>query len=219
VVEGRCEAIANLEARLVTNGVACKRLESAARHFSPQGRESLAKVHVGVALNPPQIPIVSCITGDWLENKQATALDYWTSHTKRTVRFSSAILKLLARKNVVFLECGPGTGVTQLLRQHNSPRLSAISLKENASDFSTVYRGVSQLWISGHHVNWDALHSGEVRSRLPLPTYPFERRRFWADPTAAAQPTNITPLPVATEATNELVVTSRPARNILHHRL
>ncbi len=195
VISGTEEAVASLEARLAANGVACKRLETS-RAFQSElcdpVIEPLTAAIRQLACNAPAIPMFSCITGESLTAKQTTDPHYWATHARETVRFSSAIKTLLHEPDMIFIECGPGHMLSQLTRQQDPARIAATSLRESASDIRTIYIGLSHLWSSGRDIQWEALHSGEARSRVPLPTYPFERRRFWPTPKGSALPPPLT---------------------------
>lgn len=192
VIAGSEEAIANIEARLSANGVANKRLGTS-HAFHSEFIEPIvgpfADAIRRTTRNALTIPIVSGVTGDWLTAAQAADSDYWVSHARSTARFSAGITTLLAQPDFAFIECGPGQVLSQLTRQHHATRLAVPSLRDGSSDIWTIYTSLSRLWISGSEVNWDALHADEVRSRVALPTYPFERQKYWATP----------PLPTATQ--------------------
>ena len=195
VIAGTEEAAASLEARLAVNGIGCKRLETS-RAFQSELCDPLIEPLMEairlVPSNAPTIPMLSCITGESLTTKQTTDPHYWATHARETVRFSSAIKTLLNEPDMIFIECGPGHMLSQLTRQHDTSRIAATSLRESASDIRTVYIALSQLWSSGRDIKWEALHSGEVRTRIPLPTYPFERRRFWPTPAGTVLPPPLT---------------------------
>ena len=185
VVAGDEESVSSIEARLAANGIACKRLETSHAFHCQLVELAVAPLTEAVSRttrNAPSIPIVSGITGDWLTATQAADPNYWGTHARKTVRFSAAITTLLAQEDIILIECGPGQVLSQLTRQHRTTRLAVNTLRDGAGDIRTLCTAISQLWIAGCGVNWDALHTGEIRSRLSLPTYPFERRKFWATP-------------------------------------
>ncbi len=97
------------------------------------------------------------------------------------------------------LECGPGLGLSQLARQQ--PARTAQhdflhSLEEGANETESTLSALGRLWAAGVPVDWARVHDGEARRRVSLPTYPFERQRYFADLPAG------TPLPLATMATD-----------------
>lgn len=195
ILEGDDEAIAKIESRLKAGGCACKRLDARGKQAPAEALEQMAAVVRATQRNAPGVRIVSSVTGQYMDTAQTSDPEYWTSHANKTIRFSDGVSTLLAEKNLAFIECGPGGGLSQMLRQHPAPRLCAQSLKEGSGDYATIYKSLSQMWISGIQINWESLHSGEVRSRVPLPPYPFERRRFWAEAGGNSLQKNVGPLP------------------------
>lgn len=153
----------------------------------------LAEFHDAVSalrLSPPQIPFISNLTGNWISESDATSPDYWTSQLRQTVLFTDGLGHLLKEKNNILLEVGPGTTLTSLARIHPERTSSQITLstlphpKENKNEYEVLLTAVGQLWISGITVSWEQFYRNEQRTRIHLPTYPFERKRFWIDPPA-----------------------------------
>jgi len=93
--------------------------------------------------------------------------------------------KLYEKPGSVLLEVGPGNVLTSLARQHPARTASVFASTRQAHDSShdsaVLLAAVGQLWVQGQSFNWKALHSGETVGRIPLPTYPFDRQRYWID--------------------------------------
>jgi acyl transferase domain-containing protein len=110
-----------------------------------------------------------------------------------TVRFSEALDEIWKQPSRVLLEVGPGQGLSALALQHPSAtgRTAIPSLphaREERPDAALLADALGRLWLAGVDIDWSGgLHAGERRRRLPLPTYPFERRRFWIEPDRTAQ--------------------------------
>ena len=143
--------------------------------------------------NPPQIPFLSNLSGTWITPEQAMMPGYWTKHLRHTVRFSHGVQELLKESNRVFLEVGPGNTLSTLVRQHLNGTGSRVVLgslrhpHEQESDEAFILNSLGRLWLAGVEVNWPGFYEGERRRRVVLPTYPFERRRYWVDPTIPPQ--------------------------------
>jgi acyl transferase domain-containing protein/thioesterase domain-containing protein len=189
VVSGPCPAIEKFEKDLANRDVLCHRLPTSHAFHSGMMDPVLDsfREHVRrVTLNPPQIPYLSNVTGTWITAAEATDPGYWVKHLRSTVRFSDCLRELYCGTNRILLEVGPGHALTKLAEQH--PRKNAkvfSSLRhphEEVSDAAFLLNTVGQLWICGQSIDWLALHSGETVRRIPLPTYPFERQRFWIEP-------------------------------------
>ncbi|MCC5623184.1 SDR family NAD(P)-dependent oxidoreductase [Nostoc sp. CHAB 5715] len=134
-----------------------------------------------VTLNPPHIPFISNVTGTWITAKQATDPDYWATHLRQTVQFTVGISTLQQEPNRILLEVGPGRTLCTFAQKH-SDVVGLCSLrhpKEKQSDVTFLLNTLGKLWLYGVQVNWSGFYTNERRYRLPLPTYPFERQRYW----------------------------------------
>ena len=139
-------------------------------------------------LVPPTIPYISSATGTWITDAEATDPDYWAAQLRHTVRFSNGIEQALKTPAAILMEIGPGNTLSALCEQ--SPTFSDTheiisSLRarsDETSDEEFIVRALGQLWAAGKQVDWKGFHAHERRRRLPLPTYPFERERFWIEP-------------------------------------
>jgi acyl transferase domain-containing protein/thioesterase domain-containing protein/acyl carrier protein len=203
VVSGPGDAVTQLERALVAKGVTCHRLRTShAFHSSmmdPILESFLARMRE-VSLSPPLIPYLSNLTGTWMTDSDATDPEYWAKHLRSTVRFSDCVAQLLRVPDSVMIEVGPGRTLASLARENIGNNKSTTSARiysslrrsgESIADTSFLLGTLGQLWIGGQTVDWSALHAGQVPSRIGLPTYPFERKRFWIDPdkpTAAHHP-------------------------------
>ncbi len=135
----------------------------------------------------PRIRFISNVTGSWITNEQATNPSYWGQHLRETVRFSDGIFQLIQQFEGVFLEVGPGRTLSTLTTQHldkNAQQVVLTSLrhvKEQVSDNNFLLQTLGRLWLSGVEIDWSGFYTHEFRHRLPLPTYPFERQKYWID--------------------------------------
>ena len=190
VVSGTNEAVAALEKQLSSQEVECRQLHTSHAFHSVMMEpilEAFGEVFKKVKLNPPEIRFISNVTGDWITKQQATNPDYWCQHLRKTVRFSDGISKLIQQFEGVFLEVGPGRTLSTLTRQHldiNTKQQVLTSLrhvKEQQSDIRFLLQTLGQLWLGGVEIDWSEFYTKEHRHRLPLPTYPFERQRYWIE--------------------------------------
>ncbi|HVC90865.1 MAG TPA: SDR family NAD(P)-dependent oxidoreductase, partial [Acidobacteriaceae bacterium] len=110
---------------------------------------------------------------------------------RKTVQFSDCIQKVMRESSPILLEVGPGETLLSLTRQHLEPRstrplIPSMRPRQAAQDDrETWLTAIGRLWLLNMRPNWDALHAGERRVRLSLPTYPFERQRYWVEPKKA----------------------------------
>jgi amino acid adenylation domain-containing protein len=184
------EAVAVLEERLAGRGVRVRRLHTSHAFHSAMMDSVLtafAERVARTARKPPAIPFVSNLTGTWITPEQATDPGYWARHLRETVRFADGIATLLAGSKTALLEVGPGSALAELARRQSGPAgwPSPISSLRSAAatepDSAVLLRALGRLWLAGAEVDWQSFHAGERRRRVPLPTYPFERRRFWVE--------------------------------------
>jgi acyl transferase domain-containing protein len=112
-------------------------------------------------------------------------------HLREPVHFADGAATLLADPRCAFVECGPGATLATPVRRHSDARggrAVAATLRRPAdagdahADAAVFLRAAGTLWCAGVLVNWGAWHQGERRRRVPLPAYPFQRRRYWAGP-------------------------------------
>jgi len=138
------------------------------------------------------------------------AADYWAKQLRHTVRFADGIAELRSDPDRVLLEVGPGHSLTSLAKRSSptTPANDVVNSLPHARggqpDEAHLLKSVGQLWLAGVDVDWHELHTGDKRRRVPLPTYPFERQRYWIDsasPTAPAVNTN-QPSPPSTTKQN-----------------
>ena len=195
VVSGTDAAVAALERELEADRVAARRLRTSHAFHSAMVApvvEPFADLVRGVRLHAPSIPFVSNVTGRWITDAEATDPMYWARHLREPVRFADGAGELLrAEAGYVLLEVGPGQTLVPLARQQPaaSGRTILATLQEGQDDTESALTALGRLWLEGVSVDWVALHAGETRRRVPLPTYPFERDRYWIEAPAAPAPT------------------------------
>ena len=203
-VAGPAAAVAELTSRLGEEGIVALPLQVAFAGHSPQTEPVMAPFQARIAAaepRVPEIPFVSSSTGRWIDAAEAADPGYWARHLRQPVRFSDGVETLRAEPGMVFLEVGPGAGLAPLLRWHldspgERPVIAAMRQpKDTSSDVAALLGALGRLWVSGVRVDWQSFYAGQGRRRVPLPTYPFERRRHWIEAvgttvsTATAAPT------------------------------
>jgi len=188
VVSGSTEVIDQLQQELQQVGVSCRRLHTSHAFHSQMMKpiidtfvQSLQKVK----LNPPKIPFVSNVSGTWITKAQATDPNYWAKHLRQPVRFCEGITELAKTREILFLEVGPGRTLSTFVKQHQKEEsLVLTSLRhpqQQESDVKFLLNSLGKLWLFGVKVDWSGFYTNERRHRIPLPTYPFERQRYWIE--------------------------------------
>ncbi len=208
VVSGPTDAVAILERELDAKGTPYRRLHTSHAFHSEMMDPILDAFRSqvdAVALQPPQIPYVSNVTGTWAHAADVTHADYWVRHLRQTVRFSAGMEEILQDSERMLLEVGPGRTLTTLAQSHpkrGSGRVMLTSLPsagQEVAEQALLLQAVGRLWLSGAAIDWAGFYAHEQRQRVPLPTYPFERQRYWMDaPQLAADTAMEAVVPTAT---------------------
>ncbi len=211
VVSGPSDAVARFEQTLADEGIAVRRLHTSHAFHSAMMDSILspfAEVMRSVRLSPPAIPYISNVTGTWITAGQATDPAYYAQHLRQAVRFADGLAVLAEEPTRALLEVGPGRTLVTLARQHGAighTRTVVASLPGpagtrtaaagdlSADDQAFALMALGRLWLTGITPDWDpaqgqpgqpwsAFYADEERRRVPLPTYPFERERYWVAP-------------------------------------
>ena len=191
VASGPEPEIARLEAALASEGIAAKRLVVSHAFHSAMMEPVLRPFEERVRaarLRAPSIPMLSNLTGTWITAALATDPGYWSAHLRGTVRFADNLAALTEDSSRVLLELGPGSAMTALARRaaRTSTAVATMAHVEDAAAAATdLLDALGGLWRAGVEVDWEAVHGGRRVRRVNLPTYPFERARYWIDPRGA----------------------------------
>ncbi|BAY65328.1 beta-ketoacyl synthase [Calothrix brevissima NIES-22] len=193
VVAGTTQAIEELSQKLRAQGLACRQLQTSHAFHSYMMSaiaDSFTQLVQTINLQPPQIPYLSNVTGTWITAEQATNPAYWTQHLCQPVRFADGLQQLWQQHSPILLEVGAGQALSSLAKQcldniagDDLVVLSSLHYAyEQQSDIAFILNTLGQLWLEGVNIDWSRFHRHEHRYRLPLPTYPFERQRYWIEP-------------------------------------
>jgi acyl transferase domain-containing protein len=191
VVSGTTEAIERLEQRLVRDGVEGRRLHTSHAFHSglmEPAVQPFVDAVAAVTRSAPTIPYVSNVTGGWASEALVSDPAYWGRHIREAVRFADNIAALASEPDTVFVEVGPGNTLSTFVRQATTPQDGHVVLaslrhpNEPLADSAVILHALGRLWAAGAAVDWSAFAEAEVRNRVRLPTYPFERTRHWVDP-------------------------------------
>ncbi|MCC6606154.1 MAG: SDR family oxidoreductase [Anaerolineae bacterium] len=197
VVSGTMQAIEQLSKKFEAEGIEVRHLRTSHAFHSSMMEPILDKFAalVGQAtLQSPQLPFLSNVSGTWITDDEATNPEYWGHHLRQTVRFSDNLSELLKNKDWVLLEVGPGKTLTRMVRQHDDYDQTQVLLAssrhpdQKQPDDAFILKTLGRLWLAGVQVDWAGFYAQEKRHRAPLPTYPFERQRYWIE----ARPVNDT---------------------------
>lgn len=187
VVSGPSAEIEDLQNRLTEQGIDCRSLHTS-HAFHSQMMDSIiepfTKFLAKVNLNHPKIPFLSNLTGTWITPEEATDNNYWAKHLRSSVRFADGISELCKQPNRIFLEVGSGHALSTLTKQTVQEKLVLCSIShphEQQSDVAFLLNTLGHLWLYGIQVDWSGFYANQKRHRIPLPTYPFERKKYWVE--------------------------------------
>jgi acyl transferase domain-containing protein/acyl carrier protein len=195
VASGLTQDIDRLKRELARRGVRHSELDTS-HAFHSQLMDAVASEFEaflrGVEAREVAIPFVSNVTGALFEKGVCIPGGYWARHLRQTVEFAAGIGKLLQGAAKVFLEAGPATVLSSIVRHNAGERRATIisSASHPAArepDDVALMRALGRLWQAGAPIDWPARNASSRAHRIALPTYAFERRRHWIEPRYALQ--------------------------------
>jgi acyl transferase domain-containing protein/acyl carrier protein len=191
VISGDEEPVLELAGRWKRDGRKVKRLQvSHAFHSARMDGmlDELAELAGGLSFAEPQIPIVSNLTGEQLTVEQMRDSRYWAAHARHAVRFADGARWLVSQGVESFLELGPDGVLSAMARECLTPdqadgdRVLAVPLlRGGKSEAGTLIGALARMWANGVDVDWGALYEDTGATQVQLPTYAFQRRRYWMD--------------------------------------
>ncbi len=140
----------------------------------------------GIPLSPPQIPLISNRSGTWMTDAEATSPDYWVAHLRGTVNFEGGLGTLACDPARLYIEVGPGKALASLAGQHGTVTANQVigSLRhpqDPVADDAYFAAQLGRVWATGGTFDWDQIWGDGPRHRVPLPTYQFQRSRYFIE--------------------------------------
>jgi acyl transferase domain-containing protein/acyl carrier protein len=185
VISGDEDAVLEVERVWRARAVKTKRLQvSHAFHSHRMDGmlEAFAAVAQDISFSAPQIPIVSNVTGELISAEQICSAEYWVRHVREPVRFMDGVRWLGARGVRSFLEVGPegvlSAIVGECLAGEPSPAAQSL-LRGGRPEPATMLGALAEIWVHGGGVDWVRVFEGSGARRISLPTYAFQRERYW----------------------------------------
>jgi len=199
VVSGSVAAIEALEQRLAAKRVATVRLKTDRAFHTPDmaaPAEQFEKAVAAVERGMPRLRWLSNVSGTWITPEEAMSPKYWAEQMTARVRFAenaATLAKLGGAARHFLLEAGPGDALTSLTRQHDRKGFKASGAasslggpKRRGDDYRAFLEVAARLWERGVELAWELMPGYPTAGlrRVALPTYAFERERFWVEATA-----------------------------------
>ncbi|MGA5566858.1 type I polyketide synthase, partial [Streptomyces platensis] len=189
VVSGAESAVAEIAGRLESEGRKVKRLQVSHAFHSPLMEPMLDEfrtVAESVACAEPRIPVVSNVTGELATPQELTSPDYWVRHAREAVRFADGLRWLGEHSVARFLEIGPDGTLTAMAQMcvEGPAQVAVPALRRDRPEAQHMVTALAQLHAHGAVLDWAALLPGT--RPVGLPTYPFQRQRYWLAATGTA---------------------------------
>ncbi|MFK0251565.1 type I polyketide synthase [Amycolatopsis azurea] len=186
LLSGAAEAVATVAERFREQGRRIKRLRASHAFHSELMTPMLAEFSAVVAeldFQPSRIPVVSGLTGRIATDAELSTPDYWVAHAREAVRFFDGVRTLADEGATTFLEIGPGATLTELAADCLDDAEDTAVLPVVRDD--DVRAAIAALHVRGHGPDWATWYAGSGARPVPLPTYAFQRSRFWLSPETA----------------------------------
>jgi myxalamid-type polyketide synthase MxaB len=183
VISGEIRALESIAVDLKEQGVPVQRLNVSHAFHSPLTEpmlEEFAAIARQIRLQKPRLTLISNATGREIGQEIAQS-NYWVRHVRQTVRFADSIRTAAASGCGIFLEAGPQPvlcGMGRLCLPSGN-ELWLPSLHAKRGDWAQMLDSAAELWLRVGAIDWDGFDREYPRRKVPLPTYPFERQRYW----------------------------------------
>ncbi len=182
VISGAEQAALAVQADFEARGRRSKRLAVSHAFHSPLIEPMLAEfkeVAAGLDFNPPRIPIVSTLTGEPLSAEQATDPAYWVRQAREGVRFADALAALAEQGVTALVEIGPDAALTPMAAEtlDGEGSVAIATLRAGQGEPEALAAALARAHAAGADIDWSRLYPHG--KRVALPTYPFQRERFW----------------------------------------
>ncbi|MFB7928165.1 type I polyketide synthase [Streptomyces sp. NPDC056039] len=189
VISGARDAVLAVAADFEARGRRAVRLRVSHAFHSPLVEPMLdefLRVAEELTFSPPRIPIVSTVTGLPAEPAELCSPEYWARHARLPVRFADAVRRLADDGVSAYLELGPGPVLTAAATDCLPDGLTtgsvlAVATRGGAYEPETLVSAVARLYVAGAAVDWAAVYASSGARRVDLPTYAFQRQRYWLD--------------------------------------
>jgi acyl transferase domain-containing protein/acyl carrier protein len=200
VISGESTAIDRILQTLETQGISYQLLQVSHAFHSPLMEPMLAEfqqIAQEITYHPPQISLVSNLTGQFVSFAEIGQAEYWCRHIREAVQFAPSLEMLHRQGYQVFLEVGPKPILTGMGRRFlPADVLWLSSLNVGGSNWQHLLTSLSQLYLKGVEINWDNFAADNANKSVSLPTYPFQQQRFWPQESQKVWHTQVLQKPV-----------------------
>lgn len=149
--------------------------------------DALPQLVAEINIGKIKIPFISSVTGNWLDDSELNQTDYWIEQ-RGACCFEKGLQAILEDEDQILLEMGLGERLTRIAKEYCESDSKPVILPAmpeadgDRSDSAKLFSCLGKFWLAGGKVAWDRFYAAEKRRRISLPTYPFERQRYWIEP-------------------------------------
>ncbi|MFF8730444.1 SDR family NAD(P)-dependent oxidoreductase, partial [Streptomyces sp. NPDC015171] len=187
VVSGDAEAVEGIRAHFEGRKTTLLRVSHAFHSplMEPMLEDFRAAIE-GLSFGTPSVPVVSNLTGRIATAEELGSADYWVRHVREAVRFADGIRTLAEAGVTRFLELGPDGTLTAMAAASAAEEAVLVPvLRKDREEETTALTALAELYVCGTAVDWTALFAGSGARRVDLPTYAFQRERYWPNVSGA----------------------------------
>jgi acyl transferase domain-containing protein len=188
VITGVRKSVRKILNELSSEGIRAVQLKVSHAFHSPLMEPMLApfeEIAAKVEYRAPGIELISNVTGQLVKNNEVCKASYWRQHLREPVRFASGMKTLHEKGYELFLEIGPSPTLLAMGRRC-FPEGAAVwlpSLRKGRGDWKQILESLGELYVRGVDIDWSGFYQNYPYRRISLPTYPFERKRYWIEKT------------------------------------
>jgi len=190
VLSGADDALEAITQALTAKGITATPLPVSHAFHSPLVEpmlDAFERLAGDVTYHTPAIPVVSNVTGAVAAGDDLTTARYWRRHARAAVQFARSVAALNELGVAISVEAGPAPTLCGLGRRCSTPIAWLPSLRPGASDWTTMFESLGKLFVNGQAIEWSAVDKPYASEKLALPTYPFERQRYWIEAAAPGE--------------------------------
>ena len=187
VISGAREVVESAIEQLKLQGITVQPLQVSHAFHSPLMEPILDEFErkaARVQFKAPAIPLISNLTGEMLKAGEIPDAKYWRRHMRETVQFAAGMNAIVEQGYEIFLELGSSTTLLGMGKRCVPKGIGSWlpSLKQGQDDWQVILNSLGVLETHGVDVNWAGFDQDYQRCRVPLPTYPFDHKRYWVEP-------------------------------------
>ena len=191
VISGAEADLAVVLQQFEKKGISFKRLKVSHAFHSPlmePALDSFEKIAAAIRYHAPEIEVIANVTGRAAGTDDLTTPAYWRRHARQPVQFEASMRRLYGEGHRIFLELGPSPILTGMASRFisNADAVWLPSLRKGQGEWEQILKTLGDLYIRGVNIDWDAFECHWPRRKVLLPTYPFQRKRYWYE--ASRQP-------------------------------